>query len=66
MKFTYRRLLLLLVAVLFGCSISLTACEQRPTPTVETTGPQAPLEDTGKKVDPPPGCQDLRKRGGAC
>lgn len=53
--------LLVLVGIAFGIAIGSTGCAS-----TGTSKPQAPLEDTGVPVDPPPGCVDLRKRGGAC
>ncbi len=50
----------LLASLMTLCLGGLTAC----TSTVEKRG-HAPLSTDGA-VQPPPGCKDLRKRGGAC
>lgn len=44
---------LLVLPVLGGCAVP------------EKRGANAPLQTEGE-IAPPPGCEDLRKRGGAC
>ncbi len=50
---------LLLASVMTLCLSGLVACAQKE------TRPSAPLQTDGVTT-PPPGCVDLRKRGGAC
>lgn len=57
-RFMLAALLMALVSATGGC--------KRDTDVTPTNGPQPPLESTNKTTEPPPGCRDLRKRGGAC
>lgn len=46
-------------SVLAALAIALSGC-------VSVPEAQPPLRDTGEQVAPPPGCEDLRARGGRC